>query len=153
MLVYLDELYRNFDDKSVENLHACYIDFEKAFDRVDHSVLKRKLAAFGVSGKLLHLLMSYILNRNQVTVINECISPALPITSMVSHMVQLSAPYSFLYTSTTYRAAFATQTCTPFRMTPSYLLHAHGSCNTTLKSCLIGAQTTICLSTGTSAAF
>ena len=83
MLLYLDELYRNFDDKSVENLHACYIDFEKAFDRVDHSVLKRKLAAFGVSGKLLQLLMSYLSNRNQVTVINECISPALPITSGV----------------------------------------------------------------------
>ena len=52
-------------------------------DRVDHSVLKRKLAAFGVSGKLLQLLMSYLSNRNQVTVINECISAALPITSGV----------------------------------------------------------------------
>ena len=37
---------------------ACFVDFQKAFDSVEHCLLWQKLADSGISDKLLHLLQS-----------------------------------------------------------------------------------------------
>jgi retron-type reverse transcriptase len=42
-----------------------YTDFAKAFDRVDHRLIISKLDMFGISNKVLHLLQSYLFNRQQ----------------------------------------------------------------------------------------
>jgi hypothetical protein len=42
-----------------------YTDFSKAFDRVDHRLIISKLDMFGISNKVLHLLQSYLFNRQQ----------------------------------------------------------------------------------------
>mgnify|MGYP000512335400 FL=1 len=42
-----------------------YLDFSKAFDRLDHKVLIQKLAAFGFSNSLVKLFMSYLSDRIQ----------------------------------------------------------------------------------------
>lgn len=46
-----------------------YTDFEKAFDRVDHIILLRKLNHLGIHGDLLRWIESYLKNRSQAVVI------------------------------------------------------------------------------------
>src|SRR5699024_2835455 len=43
---------------------AVYTDFAKAFDRIDHSLVMRKLEVFGFSNKLLCLFKSFLTARN-----------------------------------------------------------------------------------------
>jgi Reverse transcriptase (RNA-dependent DNA polymerase) len=42
-----------------------YMDFSKAFDRLDHGILLQKLSTFGLSHQLLQLFVSYLQNRQQ----------------------------------------------------------------------------------------
>ena len=54
--------------KSLNNnefVDAIYLDFEKAFDTVPHYRLVTKLKAYGISGKLLNWIESFLLNRQQ----------------------------------------------------------------------------------------
>ena len=60
-----------------------YIDLSKAFDTIDHSILRVKLKYHGISGSNLRLLCSYLLNRKQYTQINNIKSSILPITTGV----------------------------------------------------------------------
>ena len=48
-----------------------FIDFRKAFDSVNHTILLQKLKAVGISGNLLSWMGSYLLNRNQFVQVNE----------------------------------------------------------------------------------
>lgn len=45
---------------------ATYIDLSKAFDTVDHKILLQKLFVYGIRGKNLELMESYLTNRNQL---------------------------------------------------------------------------------------
>jgi len=56
------------DGKSVD---VNFIDFSKAFDSVVHSKLRVKLAAVGISGKLLNWCMAFLSSRYQRTKIDE----------------------------------------------------------------------------------
>ncbi|CAG9124933.1 unnamed protein product [Plutella xylostella] len=46
-----------------------YTDFEKAFDRVDHTILLHKLQILGIHGDLLRWIKSYLTNRSQAVVL------------------------------------------------------------------------------------
>ena len=46
-----------------------FLDLKKAFDTVDHTILKQKLIAMRIRG--LHLISSYLSNRYQFTCINS----------------------------------------------------------------------------------
>ena len=60
-----------------------YLDFAKAFDRVDHRLLVNKLKNFGISGTLLNWFEDYLSNRHQrVTVLGKTSHP-LPVLSGV----------------------------------------------------------------------
>ena len=53
----LTQLLAHFDDILCNSLEgadtdAIYLDFAKAFDKVDHQLLLKKLKAFGVTGKV-----------------------------------------------------------------------------------------------------
>ena len=50
------------------------MDFRKAFDTVDDTILQQKLQAVGISGNLYHLLVDYLKNRHQFAYINEASS-------------------------------------------------------------------------------
>ena len=54
LIIYLDELYSNFDD-NVEQV-LIYLDFAKAFDTVNHAVLLDKLALYGLGNIFLKLI-------------------------------------------------------------------------------------------------
>ena len=47
------------------NLDVVYLDFAKAYDKVDHSVLLHKIRALGIEGKLGSWIGSFLLDRTQ----------------------------------------------------------------------------------------
>ena len=51
-----------------------YLDFSKAFDKVDHQLLIKKLQRYGVSGKLLKWIESFLSNRMQKVAVDGCLS-------------------------------------------------------------------------------
>ena len=49
---------------------SVYLDFAKAFDKVDHGVLLHKLKKFGVQGKVGTWLAKFLKNRYQMVILN-----------------------------------------------------------------------------------
>lgn len=47
-----------------------YTDYSKCFDRLDHTILRKKLLAVGISGNLYRWFSSYVANRCQTVVLN-----------------------------------------------------------------------------------
>ena len=62
---------------------VAFLDFSRAFDRVNHSILLRKLCSFGISGSLLQWCESYLSNRWQRTVLDGVSSTWLEVPSGV----------------------------------------------------------------------
>ena len=53
---------------------SLFLDFAKAFDKVDHQILLKKLSNMGIRGKLLKWISSFLSNREQVVVVNGAVS-------------------------------------------------------------------------------
>ena len=73
-----DNLIKNVD----KGLYSCciFLDLSKAFDTVDHHILLCKLKNyFGIRGKSLNLIKSYLTNRRQYTNISNNFSDELKI--------------------------------------------------------------------------
>ena len=51
------------------NLDVIYLDFSKAFDKVDHKLLLRKLSKMGIRGKVLSWITAFLSNRTQVVLV------------------------------------------------------------------------------------
>ena len=60
-----------------------YIDFQKAFDTVDHTILLDKLLLYGITGNAHMLIKNYLSNRYQSVRIGNSLSPPLQITKSV----------------------------------------------------------------------
>ena len=58
---------------------AVLIDYSKAFDTIDHTILLKKLIHFGFDTKSVTLLMNYLSNRTQYVQVEDKISKTLPI--------------------------------------------------------------------------
>ena len=81
LLSFFDKIFEWIDSK--EKAFAIYLDYSKAFDRVPHSILLKKLRSLGLGGSLLKLIASYLQNRMQQVKIENCQSEECPITSGV----------------------------------------------------------------------
>ena len=57
------------------------LDFKQAFDRVDHGILRQKLAKMGISGCLEGWISDFLLNRSQRVVFRGAISAAKSVLS------------------------------------------------------------------------
>lgn len=66
-----------------EHSIGVFIDLKKAFDTVDHSILIDKLVWYGIRGKGLQWMKSYLSNRLQFVSYNDGISGKLPVTKGV----------------------------------------------------------------------
>ena len=56
-----------------------FVDFAKAFDVIDHGLLVRKLALYGLPTATLALLASFLTNREQIVYVNAATSSVKPI--------------------------------------------------------------------------
>ena len=65
------------------NMDVIYLDFSKAFDKVDYGILLSKLRAIGFSGYLLKWIHSFLVGRKQAINIEGSLSTAGPVTSGV----------------------------------------------------------------------
>ena len=81
-------------DKRIQT-DIVYLDFAKAFDRVDHQLLLKKLNNFGVGGNLLEWFRSYLKDRRQRVVVHGKASQELPVLSGIPQG-SILAPLLFL---------------------------------------------------------
>lgn len=68
LLSYVTYLCDAFNDKC--QVDAIYLDFSKAFDRVNHMVLLSKLDHLGIHGSLHRWITSYLMNRSQLVALS-----------------------------------------------------------------------------------
>ena len=68
LLKHIDTILNNFL-KGLDT-DSIYLDFSKAFDKVDHKTLLSKLHSYGIRGKLLSWIESYLSDRTQTVVVN-----------------------------------------------------------------------------------
>ena len=56
------------------NIDVVYLDFAKAFDKVDHIILLKKVQQFGIKGKLYTWIQSFLSNRYQQVIVDGVLS-------------------------------------------------------------------------------
>ena len=74
-------MYDNWVEASADGdmVGVMMVDLSAAFDMVDHSLLIEKLKLFGLDGKIMELIQSYLHNGYQSVIIDGCLSPSLRI--------------------------------------------------------------------------
>ncbi len=78
LLIFVDKVAKTLDRGW--QMDMAYTDFQKAFNRLDHSVLKNKLKMFGFSEKLISLFKSYLSERRQYVMFKGVISALIECT-------------------------------------------------------------------------
>ena len=68
LLNHIDMVLLNFIQN--KDTDCIYLDYAKAFDKVDHEILIHKLKCYGIRGKLLEWIESFINNRHQCVSVN-----------------------------------------------------------------------------------
>ena len=76
-----DICYENLDKGNI--VLGLYIDLQKAFDTVNHSILLQKLYHYGIRGSLWNWFKSYLSNRKQYTCIDKTKSSERPVQTGV----------------------------------------------------------------------
>ena len=71
----LTQLLKHIDDilkiaESDENADVIYLDFAKAFDKVDHKILLTKIQNMGIEGKILNWISCFLKNREQHVIVD-----------------------------------------------------------------------------------
>lgn len=79
VLKFTSNIYDSFDDR--KNTISVYLDFQKAFDTLDHNILFSKLYKLGIRGCAHKWFRSYFQNRRQYVSVNNCCSSLLDITT------------------------------------------------------------------------
>ncbi|KAG6441632.1 hypothetical protein O3G_MSEX001902 [Manduca sexta] len=92
LLNYIDDVALAVD--AGYQVDAIYTDFSKAFDKVNHTLLLKKLNHFGVNGKMLGWCKSYLENRSSVVVIDGYKSKSFVASSCVPQGSNLGPLFS-----------------------------------------------------------
>ena len=69
--------------ESSEDADVVYLDFAKAFDKVDHRILLQKVENLGITGKLLEWIKNFLSDRKQHVIVDGEVSDSAPVTSGV----------------------------------------------------------------------
>ena len=72
LLQHMEEVLLSLEGK--KNIDVVYLDFAKAFDKVDHRILLKKLHQFGIRGKLKTWIENFISNRYQQVLVEGKVS-------------------------------------------------------------------------------
>ena len=78
-------------------MDVVYTDFVKAFSRVNHQILIKKLKAYGFDGTLLKWFMSYLSGRKQIVKIGDLVSYSIIVHSGVPEGSHLGPPLFDLF--------------------------------------------------------
>ena len=78
LLEHIDNVLKNLSNGN--EVDVIYLDYSKAFDKVDHAVLLAKMQQYGITGKVLDWVESFLSNRQQIVVVEGCKS--LPAAQM-----------------------------------------------------------------------
>ena len=97
-------------DSQDKHIRICFLDFSKAFDRIDYNILINKLIDLGVRRSLIPWILSFLTNRRQRVLIDKSTSDWLPVTAGVPQGTKLG-PILFLVMLTTWSPARLTQGC------------------------------------------
>ena len=81
LLQFYDKIINNYDEDRKTDI--VYLDFQKAFDKVPHKRLLKKLEAHGIVGKVACWIKNWLTNRKQRVVINGETSEFIEVTSGV----------------------------------------------------------------------
>jgi len=81
LLVFLDKVTESINDGI--SVDVIFLDFAKAFDKVPHQRLLRKLRAHGICGKILNWISAWLTNRRQRVCLQGELSGWLDVTSGV----------------------------------------------------------------------
>ena len=90
-------IYRAFDANPSLEVRGVFLDLSKAFDKVWHEGLLYKLNSNGINGNALHLIKSFLHNRNQRVVLNGQISSWLSIRGGVPQGSVLGPLFFLIY--------------------------------------------------------
>lgn len=81
MLIQKEYILKKFDTQVLTL--GIFVDFSKAFDSLSHNVLFAKLGHYGIRGRSLDLIKSYLAARSQYVMINQCSPQTLNISNGV----------------------------------------------------------------------
>ena len=65
------------------SVDVIYLDFSKAFDKVDHGILMQKLKKFNITGEIGIWIHNFLLNRTQQVTVEKCLSSESQVLSGV----------------------------------------------------------------------
>jgi hypothetical protein len=85
------------DLNSDKNADVLYLDFSKAFDKVDHQLLLKKLHLYGIRGKIYDWIASFLCGRKQWVVIDGVKSRPIDVISGVPQGTVLGPLLFILY--------------------------------------------------------
>ena len=72
LLQHIEEVLQTLEDK--RNVDVVYLDFAKAFDKVDHHILMKKLHQYGIRGKIHTWINNFIYHRLQQVLVENKLS-------------------------------------------------------------------------------
>ena len=81
LLAHYDNIISQLEEG--HNVDVIYLDFAKAFDKVDFNILLHKLEKHGIQGKLLAWIKEFLTNRKQSIIVNGKLSTQRPVISGV----------------------------------------------------------------------
>ena len=96
LLSVYDEIILNLSNSQMACTDMIYLDFAKAFDKVDHGDLLHKLNQIGITGKLGNWLLSFFSNRNHFARIPGGVSSDGSVLSGVPQLGTVLGPLLFL---------------------------------------------------------
>ena len=84
MVGFLDSVVLSVNDLKTVSTDVVYFDFSKAFDSVNHDIIRSKLKnMYGIDGRLLKFIQKYLQGREQSVVLENCVSTSKPVLSGV----------------------------------------------------------------------
>ena len=81
LLESLEEWTRWLDE--CHSVDVIYLDYQKAFDKVPHKRLIKKLEAYGIKGNVLKWIQSFLTDRSQLVTVGQSTSSIIKVTSGV----------------------------------------------------------------------
>ena len=95
LLSHYDAILRNLN--SEDETDVIYLDFSKAFDKVNHGLLLKKLKHYGIGGKLLDWIREFLVNRKQIVTVDGIHSEPADVLSGVPQGTVLGPLLFLLY--------------------------------------------------------